>query len=93
MHLKGTIRMNREQNGKILILSISDLSRDPRVYRQIETLGPKYVVHTAGKIPSGIEDDFFSASAHTEKQELDRYGMAVNSRWVFFSIKFFFSFL
>jgi glycosyltransferase involved in cell wall biosynthesis len=51
--------MKGERKKRILIVSLSNLARDPRVFRQIEALRPDYIVHSAGKEPSGLEDEFF----------------------------------
>jgi len=51
----------------ILIISYSNLNKDPRVLRQIDFLGEDYNVTTAGLQKSGHknEDDFIKISLHT----------------------------
>lgn len=48
---------NLERHKSILIISYSYLDRDPRVLRQIETLGKYYEVSTAGLKPSGSQQE------------------------------------
>jgi hypothetical protein len=44
---------------KVLVISFSDLKRDPRPYRQILSLKKRYEVHTLGRSESGLENRFF----------------------------------
>ncbi len=46
------------QRKKVLILSYSNLSSDPRVLRQIQWLEEKFDIYTAGLTPSGKEIQF-----------------------------------
>ena len=41
---------------KILMICDSDLSREPRLIRQIIALKDDYQIHTAGQTPTGIDD-------------------------------------
>ena len=53
---------------KIAIISLSDLSRDPRVFRQILALKDKYELITAGLVPSEIEEfPFFKLQYNGER--------------------------
>lgn len=57
---------------KIAIISLSDLSRDPRVSRQISTLYPKYEIISAGTRPYGISIIPFFKLIHNGKKIYQR---------------------
>lgn len=57
---------------KIAIISLSDLSRDPRVYRQISILHPFYEIITAGTKPSKFDDIPFFKLIHNGNQIYQR---------------------
>jgi hypothetical protein len=48
--------------NKILVISTTDLGKDPRPHRQIKYLTQKYEVHSAGSKPSGLETKYFPLS-------------------------------
>jgi hypothetical protein len=56
----------------ILILSFTDLSKDPRPYKQIKLLNDKYKITSVGKKPSGFENQFIQYEKESLIREIFR---------------------
>ena len=65
----------------ILIISFTDLSKDPRPIKQIELLKDKYKITSVGKNPSGYENQFIKYEKESIVSEIFRLILLVNKNY------------
>src|ERR1017187_8240415 len=65
----------------ILVLSFTDLSKDPRPFKQIKLLNNKYNITSVGKKPSGYENKFIQYEKESIVREIFRLTLLINKNY------------